>query len=145
MSFTHGCKVIGGDIPECHRRAQGDASTGIMAAHDAGRIVANCVQPGNRASRLVEHARHFIGAQACKGAQVAHHDADGVIRRPSKGRDTRVRTMLGISKETIVSGGAPSELSITTFNGRVIILVQSLLKHRGLHADPGGQFSNRVT
>src|SRR5688500_1694962 len=50
----HASHVPAGDVTEGHDRAEGDARTGIVAPHDAGAIVADRIQAGDRGAGGVE-------------------------------------------------------------------------------------------
>ena len=69
------------DIPEGHGGAERRAGGRISAFEDAGGIVADRIQAGDRRTVTVDHLRVGIGVDAGKGAEFARDHAHRIKRR----------------------------------------------------------------
>ena len=73
------------DVAKGQRRAERDARSGVVATHDAGRVVADGVQTLDRLPVLREHLAGFVRQQAGKCADLTDDDLDGVVQTLADG------------------------------------------------------------
>lgn len=87
--------VVGGDVAEGHRGADGGAGPGVAVAHDGGAGVAGRVQAGDDGAVVAQHPGVRVGDQAALGAEVAGDDAERVERGQPQRREAGVRQHRG--------------------------------------------------
>ena len=105
--------MVRSQIPESHRRAQGDTTAWIVTAHDARQIVTTGIQTVNRDTVGVEHLRMFVTPQACKSSQTSSHNAHGIKRPILQRCHARIAAcMAGIALHAVVSSLALGKLTV---------------------------------
>jgi hypothetical protein len=103
---------LAADVAEGDGRPQRDAGAGVVAAHDAGGVVAHRVQAGDGPVVGAQHARVLVGGQAGEGADVAHHQADGVERAVLQRRQAGVGAVVGVALVAVVGLAALAEVGV---------------------------------
>ena len=136
-----GCRVVGGDVAKGHGGPEGDAATGVVAAHDAVHVVAPGVQTRNGLALGVEHLGVCVATQACESAQAARHHAHGVkrplLQRGHAGVGASVR---GVALDAVVGRFAFAKLGVAAGVGHHVVARHRGLQGVGLNAAPLGQF-----
>lgn len=77
------------DIAEGDRCSKRDPTARIVAAHDAGGIVARRIEPHNRLAVVTEDSRMLVSAKAGESSKVADdelHSVERTLFDPSKWR-----------------------------------------------------------
>jgi len=123
------------DIGEGDGRAERDAAARVVAAHDARRVVARRIEPGDRPAVLTQDLGILVAAQAREGAEVAHHHLDGVVGRRLQRRDAGVRLVLGVAQRAVVGGAAAPVLGMLDVAGVDVVAADGLGEPSGARAD----------
>lgn len=116
------------DVAEGDGRAQGDAATWIIAAHNTRHVVANSVEAPDRLALSVEDLGVAVGAQPIESAEVAHHHLDGVERPTLDWGEARVGFEGGVAIEAVVGGRAFAESGVLAGMGVPVVGGDRLLQ-----------------
>src|SRR4051812_37424559 len=103
-------QMAAGDVAERHDRTQRDAGARVVAAHDAGAVIADGIKTRDWVSAGIEHAADGIGGEAIEGAEISHQQFERVIRTLADRCDVRIRLVLGIAEKAIEGAAATAEL-----------------------------------
>src|SRR4029079_6614280 len=137
-------EMSGGNIAKRHGRSQCDAAAGIVAAHDARRIVAGGVEPGNGRTVVGQHTRVLVALQSGKRAEVADHDPDGVERPLLERSHAGVRLVRGIAEPEIVGVGSLVEFRILAAARVLIEGCNGLLELDRIDANLRSEIADRL-
>ncbi|MNP13471.1 hypothetical protein D3C76_1057530 [compost metagenome] len=93
-----------------------------MAAHDAGHVGADGIEPGDGVAVPIEYLRVFVGLEAGKGAEATRLDLDGIEWPLLDGRHAWVWPMHSVALLAVVGGGAATELRVLAQSGMAVVL-----------------------
>ncbi len=135
---------MGEDPAEGHRRAEGDAAAGVVAAHHAGHVVAGSVQTGDRRAVGAQHLGVGIDRQPGEGAQTAGHDLHRVERPLLDRRDAGVGAgVLRVALHAVVGDAAAVEGGVAALAGVQVVVVDRAQQACGVDAAGAGQLGER--
>src|ERR1700733_2007882 len=103
-----------GDITEGQRRAERNAGTWIITAHDARHVVTGGIKPWNHTAGGIECARVGVGEDARIGTEIADHNLDRIERAVRDRRDTRVRPMQGNTLVAVIGARTLAESGVAS-------------------------------
>jgi hypothetical protein len=129
-------------VAEGQRRAERDARAGVVAAHDAGRVVAHGIQALDGLAVGVEHAGLLVGDETGEGADVAHDQPDGVVRAVLQRRHARVGRDVGVALVAVVGLAALAEERVFPGGGGLVELLHGGFEHLRRNADLLGQLAD---
>src|SRR4051794_13064511 len=107
-------EMTAGNVAEGQRRPKRNAGAGIIAAHDAGHVVAGGIEPRNDPAFGIQRPRVLVGDDAGIGAEIAHHHLDGVERTVLDRRHARVRAVQRVALVAVVGLRALAESGIVS-------------------------------
>src|ERR1700712_2770181 len=129
------CDMPARDIAERQRRAERDACAGIVAAHDAGHVVARGIEARDRLAVAIERARVLVGLYSCVSAEIANHHLDGVERPVLDRRDAGIRPMQRVALVAVIGARSLAESGIPPAGGVLVEFFDRSLESPGV--DPG--------
>ena len=135
-----------GDVAEGQRRAEIDAASGVVTAHDAGHVAARRVQAGDGLRRAVQDLGMMVDLEPGEGTEAARLDFHGIEGALFDRRDAWVGllqcvTLLAVVSKLIGCGLAAKSLGTKGAwivgvgmvpRGEVGIIVASLGKQAGV-------------
>ena len=109
--------MLARDVAERQRRPERDAGAGIIAAHDAGHVVAGGIEACDWLSVFVQCTRVLVGLDARVSAEIADHHLDRIKRSVLDRRDAGVRAMQRIALVAVIGARSLAERRIAAFLG----------------------------
>ena len=97
-----------------------DAPTGVVAAHDARRVVAHRIEARYRPPVFGEHLRVLVAAKPREGAEIANDQLDRVERPLPDRRNARIGPVVRIAERAVVGRRAFGEFRIFPVFGMLV-------------------------